>query len=210
MTSTSTDTNSLLRTALPEADATSMAILRRQLADAAAAHGVLTVAYRITDSPIGRLLVANTDAGLVRVAFELEDHNRVLDELAAKIGPNVLESPNRTDDVARQLDEYFDGRRHRFELDLDFRLAAGFRRTVVAALADIEYGTTASYGAVATAIGNPGAVRAVGTACATNPIPIVLPCHRVVKSDGSRGNYRGGTEAKDTLLDLESASQRLL
>jgi methylated-DNA-[protein]-cysteine S-methyltransferase len=119
----------------------------------------------------------------------------------------VLRAPSRLDPAARQLDEYFSGRRHSFDLPLDLQLAHGFRRMVLDRLADLDYGSTASYAAVAAALGNPKAVRAVGTACATNPVPVVVPCHRVVRSDGSTGGYVGGVEAKRALLSLETANR---
>jgi methylated-DNA-[protein]-cysteine S-methyltransferase len=129
----------------------------------------------------------------------------VLQQLADRVSPRVLRAPARLDPAAREIEEYFAGRRTRFDLPLDLRLSAGFRRTVLTHLTDIAYGTTASYATVAAAAGNPRAVRAVGSACATNPLPVVLPCHRVVRSDGTIGRYVGGTDAKRTLLTLEAA-----
>jgi methylated-DNA-[protein]-cysteine S-methyltransferase len=180
--------------------------LQARLAAAAQDEGVLDVAYRVVDSPVGALLLAATEAGLVRVAFAIEDHDTVLQALADRISPRILNSPARLDRCARELDEYFAGRRHTFDLDLDWRLSAGFRSTVLHHLPEIEYGRTASYATVARLAGNPTAVRAVGSACATNPLPLVVPCHRVVRSDGTMGGYLGGTEAKRTLLALESAA----
>ncbi len=178
--------------------------LRARLADAAAGAGVLDVAYRTVDSPVGELLIAATERGLVRLAFAGEGHDAVLQALAARVSPRVLEAPARLDAVARELAEYFAGRRHAFDVALDWQLSAGFRRTVLTHLAaDVGYGATASYAALAAAAGNPRAVRAVGTACATNPIPIVVPCHRIVRSDGAPGAYLGGAAAKLTLLELE-------
>lgn len=178
--------------------------LSARLAERADRDGLLDVAYRTMDSPIGPLLLAATPAGLVRVAFERENHDEVLEELATAISPRVLRSP-RVDDVARQLDEYFAGRRHVFEVPVDLQLAKGFRRAVLEHLLEIPYGVTESYSLVAEAAGNPRAVRAAGTACATNPIPLVVPCHRVVRRDGTYGQYRGGPEAKHTLLTMEAA-----
>ena len=173
---------------------------------AAQADGILDVAYRIVDTPVGPLLLAATEQGLVRVAYPVQDHDAVLQDLADRISPRVLAAPARLDPVARELDDYFAGRRHDFDLPLDWRLARGFRATVLHHLAtDVAYGRTASYGTLAALAGNPKAVRAVGTACATNPLPVVVPCHRIVRSDGSMGNYAGGVEAKRTLLDLEAA-----
>lgn len=168
---------------------------------------LLEVAYRVVDSPIGPLLVAVTDRGLVRVAFEIEDHEAVLASLAVAVGPRILRTGRRTDDVARQLDEYFEGSRRDFDLAVDLSLVSGFRRVVVEHLRAIGYGRTETYAEVATAVGNPRAARAAGSACAHNPVPVVVPCHRVVRSDGSIGRYRGGTEAKATLLAMEAAAR---
>lgn len=180
--------------------------LRARLAAAAQADGILDVAYRTVDSPVGSLLLAATELGLVRVAFAREDHDVVLQVLAERISPRVLRCPARLEETARELEEYFDGRRRRFDLALDWRLSAGFRSEVLGHLPEITYGATASYSAVAALTGSPRAVRAVGTACATNPLPVVVPCHRVVRSDGALGGYLGGVEAKRTLLALEAAA----
>jgi methylated-DNA-[protein]-cysteine S-methyltransferase len=141
----------------------------------------------------------------VRVAFSAEDFDAVLQSLADRVSPRVLEAPARLDVAARELDEYFAGRRRAFDLALDRRLVTGFRGTVLRQLSEIDYGATATYGAIARRTGNPKAVRAVGTACATNPLPLVVPCHRVVRSDGTMGGYLGGVEAKRMLLALEAA-----
>ena len=166
----------------------------------------LDIVYRTVDSPIGLLLLAAGPEGLVRVAFDAEGHDAVLALLAERISPRILRSPGRLDDAARQLDEYFAGRRRRFEVPVDLRLAGGFRRTVLLHLQRIPYGSTESYATVARAAGNPGAVRAVGSACSHNPVPLVVPCHRVVRSDGTIGQYLGGSEAKRALLALEAAA----
>lgn len=189
------------------ADADHLRALHAKLAAAAARDGVLDVAYRTIDSPVGALLLAGTGEGLVRVAYASENHEAVLQSLADRISPRVLAARDRMDLAAREFDEYFAGRRRAFDLALDWRLVHGFRRTVLGTLAsDIGYGDTASYAALATLAGNPKAVRAVGTACATNPLPVVVPCHRVVRSDGSLGGYLGGPEAKRTLLALEGSA----
>jgi methylated-DNA-[protein]-cysteine S-methyltransferase len=170
----------------------------------AEAEGLVDVAYATTDTPIGPLLVAATDAGLVRVAFSKEDADSVLQELATRVAPRVVASPHRLDPVRRELDEYFEGRRDHFDLPLDWRLSSGFRRTVLERLvADVAYGRTVSYLELATMVGNPKASRAVGTAMATNPIPIVVPCHRVLRTGGNLGGYGGGLETKAQLLALE-------
>lgn len=178
--------------------------LRTRFAQAAAGAGLLDVAYRTVDSPVGPLLLAATPVGLVRVAFAVEDHDRVLSALAARISPRVMHAPARLDGPARELAEYFAGRRTGFDLTLDLRLAAGFRRTVLDHLRTVGYGRTTTYGALAADAGNPRAARAVGTACATNPLPLVIPCHRVLRGDGSVGEYAGGSAAKRTLLALEA------
>lgn len=183
-----------------------LALLRGRLVAAAQHEGVLDVAYRTYASPVGVLLLAATDLGLVRVAYPSEDHDAVLQQLAERISPRVLNAPRRLDATAHQLQEYFAGQRRVFDVPLDWRLAAGFRRTVLHHLTDIGYGHTASYAALAQLAGNPRAVRAVGTACATNPLPVIVPCHRVVRSDGGLGGYLGGTDAKRILLTLEAAA----
>src|SRR6478736_139529 len=192
------DTELLARLYDPDPEALSR--LRDSLIGSAAAAGVLDIAYRTVDSPVGTLLLAATDEGLVRVAFDREDHDAVLVSLADKVSPRIMLAPGRLDHAARELDEYFAGGRRAFDLPLDFRLSSGLRRSVLAHLPEIGYGHTESYAQVATAAGNPRAVRAVGSACATNPLPLVVPCHRVVRSDGSYGQYRGGEEAKRSLL----------
>ncbi|QYG91085.1 methylated-DNA--[protein]-cysteine S-methyltransferase [Iamia sp. SCSIO 61187] len=177
--------------------------LRDALADRAAAAELLDVAHRTVDSPHGPLLVAATPVGVVRIAFAAQGHDAVLDRLAAQISPRVLSAPGRLDDAARQLDEYFAGRRRVFDLPVDLRLAHGFRRRVLDHLRSVPYGGTATYTDLAAAAGSPRAVRAVGSACATNPIPIVVPCHRVVRTDGTIGQYLGGTTMKRALLAME-------
>jgi methylated-DNA-[protein]-cysteine S-methyltransferase len=191
--------------AYPKATEAELRRLRERLADSAAAQGLLDVAYRALDTPVGTLLLAATETGLIRVAYANEGHDQVLATLAARVSPRILHAPKRLDTAARQLEEYFAGRRRGFDLPLDFRLSRGFRRLVLDHLSDIAYGHTASYAAVAAAAGNPGAVRAAATACATNPLPVVVPCHRVVRADGSVGGYVGGPAAKQTLLRLEAA-----
>jgi len=195
-----------LSATFPDPPASELDALRRRLAIAAEDEGLLDVAYRSIDSPLGPLLLAATSVGLVRVAFASEDHDVVLSTLATAISPRVLRSERRTDGVARQLDEYFAGRRRAFDVPVDLRLVHGFRRDVIASLPAIAYGTTQSYADVAAAAGNPRAVRAVGSACAHNPVPVVVPCHRVVRSDGSIGQYLGGVDAKVALLSLEAAA----
>jgi methylated-DNA-[protein]-cysteine S-methyltransferase len=180
--------------------------LHRRLVRDADDVGVLDIAYRTVDSPFGDLLIAATPAGVVRIAFEREGHAEVLEQLARTVSPRILRDDRRTDDAARQLGEYFVGHRRAFDLSLDLRLVNGFRRAVISHLRDIDYGSTESYAEVAAAAGNAKAVRAAGSACAHNPIPVVVPCHRVVRRDGSIGQYLGGTETKVALLALEGAT----
>jgi methylated-DNA-[protein]-cysteine S-methyltransferase len=187
-------------------DADHLDSLQQRLAAAAETEGILDVAYDIVDTPVGPLLLAATDLGLVRVAYAGEDHDAVLQALADRISPRILRAPHRLATVRGQLDEYFGGRRRTFDVPLDWRLSHGFRQLVLRTLPEVGYGQTASYSAIARLAGNPKAVRAVGTACATNPIPVVVPCHRVVRADGSMGGYLGGPEAKKVLLSLEAAA----
>lgn len=185
-------------------DGRELAALHGALVERAAGRGLLDVTYRVVDSPVGALLVVGGERGVLRVAFEVQDHEAVLGDVARRVSPRVLAGGARLDPVLRELDEYFAGTRHRFDVRVDLRLAAGFRRDVVAALPDVPYGRTATYAQVAAAAGRPRAVRAVGTACARNPVPLLLPCHRVVRSDGTTGQYAGGASAKRVLLDLEA------
>ena len=177
--------------------------LHARLVARAQDEGLLDVAYRVVDSPVGRLLVAVGEQGVLRVAFEVQGHDAALEDLAARVGPRVLEGGARLDPVLRELDEYFAGTRRDFDVPVDLRLTRGFRREVVETLRRLPYGSTASYREVAVVAGRPAAVRAVGTACSTNPVPLLLPCHRVVRSDGTAGRYAGGDDAKRALLTLE-------
>jgi methylated-DNA-[protein]-cysteine S-methyltransferase len=176
-----------------------------ELARRAAEEGILDVAYATVDAPFGRMLVAATPTGLVRTAFDKERTDDVLTELSARISPRVLEAPARLDGVRRELDEYFAGRRHAFDLELDLRATPEFHRRVLEELNRVEYGHTTTYGALAALTGNPRAARAVGTIMNRNPIPIVLPCHRVVGASGSLTGYAGGLDRKEQLLRLEGA-----
>jgi methylated-DNA-[protein]-cysteine S-methyltransferase len=191
---------------MPAPDPDGAARLHARLVEQAEGEGLLDVSYRTLDSPVGPLLLAATSDGLVRVAFDREDHDAVLATLAAEVSPRILRAPRRLDDAARQLDEYFSKRRRRFDLPVDLQLAHGFRRTVLTHLRAIPYGSTETYATVAAATGKPAAVRAVGTACARNPLPLVVPCHRVVRSDGTIGQYGGGPEVKERLLRMEGAA----
>ncbi|PJN25721.1 methylated-DNA--[protein]-cysteine S-methyltransferase [Kitasatospora sp. CB02891] len=193
----------LLSTAV---DADTLSRLHRRLERAAEQADLIDVAYTTIDSPVGKLLLAATPKGLVRVAYAGEDHDRVLEALGQKLSPRILRAPQRLEEAAREIDEYFARRRRVFDLTLDLSLSHGFRRLVQTHLPEIEYGQTRSYRDMAELVGNPKAVRAVGTACATNPLPIVVPCHRVLRTDGTLGGYVGGLEAKTTLLELEAAA----
>jgi methylated-DNA-[protein]-cysteine S-methyltransferase len=165
-------------------------------------EGLIDVAVSMIESPVGDLLVAVTPQGLVRLAFDPE---HVLDELAERISPRVVEAPPRLDPVRRELDEYFEGRRRAFDIAVDWSLTGGFRRRVLEATARIPTGQVTTYGALATQVGKPTAARAVGNAVGSNPVAIVVPCHRVVPAGGGVGNYGGGPERKAFLLDLEHA-----
>jgi methylated-DNA-[protein]-cysteine S-methyltransferase len=179
--------------------------LRTTLAGRAQQLNLLDVAYRSIDTPVGQLLLAATPAGLVRVAYTRGDDDAVLTALAGQISPRVLFAPRHLDDAARQFDDYFARRRRSFDLPIDLQLSHGFRRTVLEHLPEVSYGRTVSYGELAAQVGSPRAARAVGSACATNPLPLVIPCHRVVLGDGSPGGYVGGPNVKRVLLNLERA-----
>jgi methylated-DNA-[protein]-cysteine S-methyltransferase len=175
-----------------------------RLAERAAAEGLLDVAYATTDSPFGTLLLAKTPRGLVRVGLPNQDADELLVDLAQRVSPRVLEAPAELDGVRRELDLYFEGKLRDFDLPLDWQLSDGFRLKVQRAIAGIPYGETRSYTEVAARAGNERAVRAAGTACGRNPIPVVVPCHRVLRSGGALGGYGGGLPMKRALLRLES------
>ncbi len=181
--------------------------IRARLASRAEREGLLDVAVERHESPLGELLIAATADGVARLGLPSEDEDEVLAELAARVSPRVLRASRPAlADARHQLDEYFAGNRRHFGVDLDWRLTNGFRRGVLEATAAIPYGETGTYTSVATAAGSPAAVRAAGTALATNPIPILIPCHRAVRST-ARSAYRGGREAKVTLLELEAGGR---
>jgi methylated-DNA-[protein]-cysteine S-methyltransferase len=171
----------------------------------AAREGLLDVAYSEADSPFGPVLLAATSRGLVKVALPNEPPEKALEQLASSVSPRVLESPAQLDEVRRELDLYFEGRLRGFELALDWQLTRGFRRKVLRATAHIPYGQTRSYTDMATHAGSPRAVRAAGSALGANPLPIIVPCHRVLRSGGALGGYGGGLEMKRALLELEGA-----
>jgi methylated-DNA-[protein]-cysteine S-methyltransferase len=177
----------------------------QRLTERAAKDGLLDVAYTTTDSPFGELLLATTRRGLVRVGLPEQEADGLLEDLADRISPRVLEAPAELDQARRELDLYFEGRLTEFDLPLDWRLSHDFRRRVLRAISRIPYGQTRSYLQVAASAGNGRAVRAAGTACGSNPIPIVVPCHRVLRTGGALGGYGGGVAMKRALLELEGA-----
>jgi methylated-DNA-[protein]-cysteine S-methyltransferase len=192
------------RLAPPTFDPADAAAAARRFATSAPAD----VHYALVDSPIGTLVAAATPRGLATLSYE-DFHggvDAVLDTLAIKLSPRMLEAPARLDDVRRELDEYFAGRRRDFDLPIDWVLASAFTRRVLKATADIPFGKVSTYGAVAAEAGNPKASRAAGRALGANPIPIVVPCHRVLRTAGGLGGYAGGLAAKTTLLHLEGAA----
>jgi methylated-DNA-[protein]-cysteine S-methyltransferase len=168
-------------------------------------EGLLELAYATVESPFGDLLVARTEHGIVNIALHPDRPELVLEELASSVSPRILEAPARLDEVRRELDSYFEGRLHRFTVPLDWRLVHGFQTGVLRATARIPYGQTRSYGEIAEQAGNARASRAAGTALGRNPLPLLVPCHRVLRSGGVVGNYGGGPEMKRALLELEGA-----
>jgi methylated-DNA-[protein]-cysteine S-methyltransferase len=183
-------------------------VLDRSFRQAAEQVGLVDVSFDVADTPVGPLLLAVTEAGLCRVSFDPEPE-RETDELARTFGVRVLRSPREVDRVRRELDEYFQGRRRMFDLPLDLRGRTGFSREILDRLARVPYGEVTTYKSLAVEAGNPHAARAVGTIMNRNPIPIVLPCHRVVGSNGSLVGYGGGLDRKRQLLDLESGRPHL-
>jgi methylated-DNA-[protein]-cysteine S-methyltransferase len=169
----------------------------------AAEEGLLDVAYATADSPFGPLLLAQTRHGLVRVGLPNQDSDELLTDLAERVSPRVLEAPGELDEVRRELDLYFEGKLDSFDLPLDWRLSGGFRRRVLRAINRIPYGQTRSYTEMARRAGSERAVRAAGSACGSNPIPLVVPCHRVLRTGGALGGYGGGLPMKEALLQLE-------
>jgi methylated-DNA-[protein]-cysteine S-methyltransferase len=200
------DFESALRRAVGGLPAEPPAAAGAKLAERAAADGLLDVAYASVDSPLGPLVVAATPRGLVRVAYtEAVSQDEVLEDLAARVSPRVLEAPARVDEPRRELDEYFAGRRREFDLAIDWSILRGFTQKVLRATAGIDFGELRSYADVASAAGSPRAVRAAGNALGANPMPVVVPCHRVVRTGGALGGYTGGVERKEFLLRLEGS-----
>ena len=196
-----------LRAARATSDPAALQRLRRGLAEEAARADLIDVAFERHETPLGTIVVGATRDGLVRIGLPSEDEGEVLQQLADRLSPRVLRASSEALVLTRrQLDEYFAHVRRGFDIPLDWRLATGFRREVLRATAAIPYGETSSYRDVATRAGSPNAVRAAGTALATNPLPIVVPCHRVLRTGGGLGQYRGGPDAKAALLALEGAA----
>ena len=166
-------------------------------------EGLVDVAYGTVDSPIGKLLIATTDKGLVRISFPTETEGIVLEELARRLSPRILEAPRKVAAVARELDQYFAGRRKKFEVPLDWSLVGPYATKVLKATARIPFGKVSTYREVAGKAGNPAASRAAGNALGSNPIPVVVPCHRVLRTGGGLGGYGGGLHVKEHLLKLE-------
>lgn len=180
----------------------------QRLAERASEERLLDVAYTTTDSPFGPLLLARTRKGLIRVGLPNQDADELLVDLAGRVSPRVLEAPAELDEARRELDLYFEGKLDHFDLPLDWRLSDGFQLRVQKAIARIPYGETRNYTEMATGAGNERAVRAAGTACGRNPLPVVVPCHRVLRSGGGLGGYGGGVPMKRGLLELEGILDR--
>jgi methylated-DNA-[protein]-cysteine S-methyltransferase len=179
---------------------------------AADAAGLLDVAYATTESPVGRLLLATTPQGLIRLAYldAGEDEEAVLERLATKVSPRLLSAPRKLDQPRRELDQYFEGARQQFEVSLDWQLVRGFGRRVLEATYRIPFGSVSTYKQVATEAGSPRASRAAGNALGANPIPIIVPCHRILHATGGLGGYTGGLERKRTLLAIEGRETQSL
>jgi methylated-DNA-[protein]-cysteine S-methyltransferase len=182
--------------------------LKERVAERAEDEGLLDVAYTTADSPFGPLLLAGTRRGIVRIGLPSQDGDELLIELAERVSPRVLEAPARLEEARRELDLYFEGRLRNFDLPLDWRLSKDFRRRALRSVARIPYGETRTYTQVARGAGNARAVRAAGTACGSNPIPIVVPCHRVLRVGGGLGGYGGGLPMKEGLLELEGVREK--
>ncbi len=200
----SADIERALREAAARLGAGDVPELERRFLDRADGEGLVDVAYASVDSPLGPLTVAATPTGLVRLAYtSYRPEDDVIEDLARRISPRVLESPARLDRVRRELDEYFEGKRTGFDLPIDWSLTKGFTRRVLNATARIPFGELGTYASVAGEAGSPRAVRAAGNALGANPMPVVVPCHRVVRTGGALGGYTGGIERKEFLLRLE-------
>ncbi|MGZ8666627.1 MAG: methylated-DNA--[protein]-cysteine S-methyltransferase [Solirubrobacterales bacterium] len=198
-----TKSNGVLRELVEGPPEDSLAAARERFAGLAEEAGLIDVAYSIEDSPFGPILLAATELGLVMVSLPGYEPDSALERLALQVSPRVVEAPARLDEARRELDLYFSGRLREFDLPLDWQLSTGFRRRVLRATARIPYGETRSYTEMARSAGNERAQRAAGSALGSNPIPIVVPCHRVLRSGGALGGYGGGLAMKEALLELE-------
>lgn len=182
------------------------------ITSAAADAGLLDIAYAAEDSPVGRLLLAATPQGLLRLAYldQADDEDTVLQMLAERVSPRILTAPGRLDEPRRELEQYFAGRRQEFEVPIDWRLVRGFGRRVLEVASAIPFGSVSTYGTVAAAAGSPRGARAAGNALGSNPLPIVVPCHRVLHAGGGLGGYTGGLDRKRALLAIEGRGQEEL
>ena len=194
-------------THIPESFSARSRRAAERLAEAAARERLLDVAYGFADSPFGTLMVAVTPRGLVRLEYPDRDLDESLRELAAEISPRILEAPRATEEVRRELEQYFEGKRTRFDVPIDMTRIHGFRRSVLEETARIPFGAVSTYREVASRAGSPRGMRAAGNALGSNPVPIVVPCHRVLRSGGGLGGYTGGVDRKVTLLRLEGVLQ---
>jgi methylated-DNA-[protein]-cysteine S-methyltransferase len=205
-----TDIERALRAAARGADEPGLAAdAARRLSDRAIREGQADIAFAPVDSPVGTLLAASTPRGLVTLAYADSGFDPVLERLAVRLSPRIVEAPSALDEVRRELDEYFVGTRTDFDLPLDWSLVSDFSRRVLGATARVAYGDVSTYGRIAAQAGKPAAARATGRALGANPIAIVVPCHRVVGTSGSLTGYGGGLERKRFLLDLESGTRQL-
>jgi methylated-DNA-[protein]-cysteine S-methyltransferase len=204
-----TEIERALKRSAPPADATAAAAASRNMVERATASGLVDLAYAVVPSPVGELATVCSRRGLMCLSYDAERVDLLLDMLAEQVSPRIVESRARFESVERQLDEYFAGRREYFDLPLDWSLTRGFHRRVLRATARIPYGQAATYGDMAARAGSPRAVRAAGNALGRNPIPIIVPCHRVLRTGGGLGGYGGGLDRKRYLLDLESGMQTL-
>jgi methylated-DNA-[protein]-cysteine S-methyltransferase len=201
--STTTDPEVAIRQAANDATAGRAGELAAAVARRAEADGLVEIAYTTADSPYGTLTLAATEEGLVALGLPNLPTDEILETISAKVSPRILESPGRLDEVQRELDLYFEGRLKSFDVPLDWRLSTGFRQRVLREIDRIPFGETRSYTDMAKGAGNPRAVRAAGSACGSNPIPIIVPCHRVLRTGGGLGGYGGGLPLKEELLRLE-------
>ena len=201
--SKTTDLGDAIGAAARDASDARASELAAEVARRAEADGLADVAYTTADSPFGTLTLAATDEGIVTLGLPNLPTDEILEDLAKRVSPRILEAPGRLDEARRELDLYFEGQLKDFDVPLDWRLSTGFRQRVLREIDRIPFGETRSYMEMAAGAGNPRAVRAAGSACGSNPIPIIVPCHRVLRTGGGLGGYGGGLELKEELLRLE-------